>query len=161
MIRKMKLKIAIISSKSSQREEELFDKAQKENWMVERFAQNQMSAVKTYAPDLLITFDLAGFQNSTLADCVAYNLLDCKQLHFILNDKLPNERFLEKQLSISMFFYCAREGYYEHLKSTYAELPYLKLLKGWMEGTDGAAVIHNAALLAVAVEEVAKECGLA
>lgn len=161
MIRKMKLKIAIISSKSSQREEELFDKAQKENWMVERFAQNQMSAVKTYAPDLLITFDLAGFQNSTLADCVAYNLLDCKQLHFILNDKLPNERFLEKQLSISMFFYCAGEGYYEHLKSAYAELPYLKLLKGWMEGTDGAAVIHNAALLAAAVEEVAKECGLA
>ena len=36
------------------------------------------------------------------------------------------EKYLEKQLSISMFFYCADHDYYEYLLKTYPDIPYLK-----------------------------------
>ena len=38
--------------------------------------------------DLFITFNLAGFEQCTLTGGVAFNLLDCKQIHFLLDAKL-------------------------------------------------------------------------
>ena len=61
--------------------------------------------VKDENPDLLISYNLAGFELSTLTDSVLYNLLDCRQFHFITKDNLPNEKYLEKLLSINLFVF--------------------------------------------------------
>ena len=150
----------MINSNPSRINLELYIKLEKAGWKVQQISKDDFTAIKAGAPDLLVTFNLEGFQNSTLTDCVSYNLLDCKQVHVILNDNLPNERFLQKQLSISMFFYCTVKRYYEQLKNAYHDIPYLKLLEGWQRGTEESAWKHNAALLAAAVEDVARVCGL-
>lgn len=86
--------------------------------------------IKECQTDLLITFDLQGFQYCTLTDGIAYNLLDCKQVHFLLGRDLENEKYLAKQLSIAMFFFCANQDYYEYLLEKYPEIPYLEKIGG-------------------------------
>lgn len=54
--------------------------------------------------DLLVTYNLAGFELSTLTDGLAYNLVDCRQLHLISREDLISEKYLEKDKSINMFF---------------------------------------------------------
>lgn len=76
--------------------------------------------------DFLITFDLNGFEQSTLAGGISYNLLNCKQIHFLLNRNLSNESYLSKQLSLSMFFFCSDNAYYHYLLDTYPDIPYLE-----------------------------------
>ena len=55
---------------------------------------------------LIITFDLVGFEQTTLMDGILYNLVSSKFLNFMLRKNLANEKFLSRQFSISMFFYC-------------------------------------------------------
>ena len=43
--------------------------------------------VKKEAPDLLITTNLWGFEQCTLTDNLALNLLNCKQIHLLLHKK--------------------------------------------------------------------------
>ena len=121
---------------------------------------NIISEIKALQPEILITADLPGFEQCTLTDNISYNLLDCKQLHLLFHDKLPNERYLKKQLSIAMFFYCAGNDYYGHLRRQYPELPYLKELPDWQSGTDEEAVGKNAETLYMALREVLRECAL-
>lgn len=92
--------------------------------------------IKSLQPDLLITVDLPGFEQSTLTDNIAYNLLTCKQLHLLLHRDLPNELYLDRPLNFAMFFYCVGDDYYDYLLKRYPELPYLKKLPGWQTGTD-------------------------
>lgn len=54
--------------------------------------------------DLLVTYNLAGFELSTLAGSLSYNLVDCRQFHFIKTKECPNKEFLNKIKSINMFF---------------------------------------------------------
>ena len=61
--------------------------------------------IQTEAPDLLISYNLAGFELETLTDSVLYNLLDCRQFHFINKNNLSNEKYLDKLLSINLFFF--------------------------------------------------------
>jgi len=56
-------------------------------------------------PDLLISYNLAGFEISTLTDSVLYNLLNCRQFHFINIPNLPNEKYLDRLLSINLFIF--------------------------------------------------------
>lgn len=84
--------------------------------------------IKSLQPDLLITVDLPGFEQCTLTDNVAYNLLTCKQLHLLLHRELPNEPYLDRPLNIAMFFYCVGDDYYGYLRNQYPDLPYLKKL---------------------------------
>ena len=60
---------------------------------------------------LIITFDLVGFEQTTLMDGILYNLVSSKFLNFMLRKNLANEKFLSRQLSISMFFYCRGPGF--------------------------------------------------
>lgn len=53
--------------------------------------------------DLLVTYNLAGFELSTLTDGLAYNLVDCRQFHFIKNEICSKNEVLNKQRSINMF----------------------------------------------------------
>lgn len=116
--------------------------------------------IKALHPDLLITTDLAGFEQCTLADNISYNLLDCKQIHLLLHEKLPNEPYLKGQLSIAMFFYCAGDAYCDYLTQKYPRLPWLKKLPDWQEGTDQQAQESHAEALGAVFREVLQECGL-
>ena len=77
-------------------------------------------------PELLITVNLAGFELTTLCDGILYNLLDCKSLHLLTERNLNNEKLLTKQLSISMFFFCWGESFYEYLSAAYPNIPFLR-----------------------------------
>ena len=114
--------------------------------------------IKSLHPDLLITVDLAGFEQCTLTDNISYNLLDCKQLHLLLHENLPNEPYLAGQLSIAMFFYCAGDAYYDALLRRYPNLPWLKKLPGWQNGADKLTGNHNGEILLTAFQEVLREC---
>lgn len=113
-----------------------------------------ISEIKALHPEMLIAIDLLGFEQCTLTDNIAYNLLDCKQLHLLLHHNLSNEQYLAKQLSIAMFFYCAGNDYYEYLNKQYPEIPYLKALPAWQSETGEKAVEENGKLLYRVFEEV-------
>lgn len=102
--------------------------------------------------DLIITFDLAGFEQTTLMGGISYNLINSKFVNFLLHENLKNEKCLSKQLSLSMFFYCAGEEYAAYLREYYPDIPYLKTLQGSEETVEAA--------IRLAVEEVLAECHL-
>lgn len=116
--------------------------------------------IKAFHPDVLITTDLAGFEQCTLTDNISYNLLDCKQLHLLLHKNLPNEPYLARQLSIAMFFYCVGDMYYDYLVQKYPNLPYLKSLSGWHPETNETGGNLNAEILYKAFKELVQECKL-
>ena len=62
-----------------------------------------INQIKTIAPDILVTYNLAGFEFGTLTDGIAYNLIDCRQIHFLISDNIPNLQALKKNLSLNMF----------------------------------------------------------
>lgn len=116
--------------------------------------------IKSLHPELLITIDLPGFEQCTLTDNVSYNLLDCKQLHLLFHENLPNEQYLNKQLSIVMFFYCAGNPYYEYLHKLYPDVPWLKELPGWQSEMNERTSGRNAEILYMVFQEVLHECGM-
>ena len=61
--------------------------------------------IQKMAPELLVTYNLAGFEMCTLTDGLSYNLVDCRQFHLKENRCLPNEEYLFKEKSINMFFF--------------------------------------------------------
>ncbi len=63
------------------------------------------SAIKEVSPDLLVSYNLAGFEQCTLTDGLGYNLIDCRQFHFRDEGNHNNEKMLEKDKSINMFFF--------------------------------------------------------
>ncbi len=109
-------------------------------------------------PDLLLTWNLAGFEQSTLTGGLAYNLLDCKQIHLLTRENLRDENCLSRQLSIAMFFYCAGAEYFRRLQAEYPDIPYLKQLNGWSLENTPAAVNGNADILYNVILEVAGIC---
>lgn len=115
--------------------------------------------LKKNPAEVVVTFNLAGFDISTLTDGLSYNLVDSKFIHFLLHENLPNEKYLSKQLSISMFFYCVGKEYCDYLWKTYPEIPWLKELTGWnAEETQNTE--SNVACIVSAIEEVIRECRL-
>ena len=69
-----------------------------------------INQIKTIGPDILVTYNLAGFEFGTLTDGIAYNLIDCRQIHFLINDNIPNLQALKKNLSLNMFVVDLRNG---------------------------------------------------
>ena len=113
--------------------------------------------IKKSEADLFVNFNLSGFEQSTLTDGIAYNLLDCKQVHFLLADELANEKFLARLLSISMFFYCADEDLCRKLREKYLDIPYLKIVEGWEKDGEKSPQ-KKAETLCQAVREVLEIC---
>lgn len=113
--------------------------------------------VKKEAPDLLITTNLWGFEQCTLTDNLAFNLLDCKQIHLLLHQNNVNESCLKNQLSISMFFYCL-EADYDYFLQNYSNLPYIKAMDGWLVGDNLDVKKTNAEILYGIVCEVQRVC---
>lgn len=115
--------------------------------------------IKKLNPEILLTINLAGFDRSTLTDNIAYNLLDCKQLHVISEDELRNEMELEKLLSIAMFFACSKREMCEVLKVKYPHIPWLACMEGWNHA-ESLCAGENVAEIARILELVIKECRL-
>ncbi len=120
-------------------------------------ADDVFREIKSRDPDLLITVDLPGFEQCTLTDNVAYNLLRCKQFHLLLHEGLPNEPYLAKPLNISMFFYCVSDACRDRLTRQYPDLPYLGILEGWQSEEGQSAQDGNARALYTAYGEFIRE----
>lgn len=114
--------------------------------------------IKTLCPEVLITVDLPGFEQCTLTDNISYNLLDCKQLHFLLHENLRNESYLAGQLSIAMFFYCAGEALYNRLARKYPHLPYLKKIPGRQEKPEDQTESGSGESYFRTLQEMLREC---
>ena len=114
--------------------------------------------IREINPDLFVNFDLAGFEQNTLMGNVSFNLLECKQIHILTNRELPNEKYLEKQLSISMFFYCTHLVQYRYLLKKYSDMPYLKQMDGWRDRYDEKSIEENANVLLAVIDEVMNIC---
>ena len=68
--------------------------------------RNQLIAsIRSYNPDLLVSYNLAGFELSTLADSLSYNLIDCRQFHIINKRNLPNEMYMNIFRSLNLFLF--------------------------------------------------------
>ena len=91
--------------------------------------RNIMADIRAEEPDLLITEDLEGFEMCTLTDAVSYNLVHCRQLHFLLSEHPANERYLSKQLSLVMTFVCKNERQVDVLSELYPDLPEVVCVK--------------------------------
>lgn len=63
------------------------------------------SLIGSCNPDLLVSYNLAGFELGTLADSLLYNLIDCRQFHIIKKNKLPNEKYLNILRSLNLFLF--------------------------------------------------------
>ena len=116
--------------------------------------------IKKSEADLFINFNLAGFEQSTLTDGLAYNLLDCKQIHILLEDHLINEKYLMKQLSISMFLYCVDREYCRYLQKKYPDIPYLKAVEGWKSDEEENSTANHVEALERVIREVIQLCGM-
>ena len=84
--------------------------------------------IKRFNPDVLITYNLAGFELCTLTDSISYNLLDCKQLHWLDKVNCDNESFLNKVLSIVMFFATEKEEIKKYILGNYDKIPRMYLV---------------------------------
>lgn len=80
-------------------------------------------------PALLITVNLAGFELLTQKKDILYNLLECKSIHLLLKKGLVNEKYLNRTLSIAMFFFCAGEEYKRYLLNKYPDIPFLETIE--------------------------------
>ena len=116
--------------------------------------------IRKNGADLLITIDLAGFDRITLTDGIAYNLLDCKQVHLLLHGQLKNEGCLSKLLSIAMFFGCKNEEYAADLWEKYPDIPWLRVLNEWRKGETQEELRTEVAAIGELLEEVFRECHL-
>lgn len=114
-------------------------------------------SIKAEKADILVTLDLAGFDRATLTDHISYNLLDCKQIHLIAQSELNNEHFLEKPLSIAMFFGCVDDKLYKYLQDSYPNIPWMKYLDGWQK-EENIYSAQNVKEIAKVIEAVLEEC---
>ena len=115
--------------------------------------------ISSQTPELLLTIDLAGFDRVTLTDNVAYNLLDCKQLHVICSGHLKNEQVLEKTLSIAMFFAIATQEKYRELVEGYPHIPWISYMESW-NSREEVYSANNVVQIAEILNDVIKECRL-
>lgn len=156
MLRGEELKIAIVAEKQSIWEQygKILQKKLKEFEGWEVMCLFEARDPKKISADILITMDLCGFDQVTLTNNVSYNLLNCKQLHLLLHRNLSNETCLAKQLSISMFFYCLGDGYYDYLRENYPNLPYLHKISHWDLDNTVTAIEKNAVVLYAMLKEI-------
>ena len=85
--------------------------------------KNIMADIHAACPELLMTEDLEGFEMCTLTDAVSYNLVHCRQLHFLFSERLKNEKYLSKQLSLVMTFVCSDTDRADDMLSRYPDIP--------------------------------------
>ena len=99
------------------------------------------SDLTSYAPSILLTENLAGFNISTLTGGPAYNLLHAIQYHVVHNQEAISGKavsHISKPLSLSMHFLCSDEEISKKLISLNPDIPYIDILK--VQFTDISAI---------------------
>ncbi|HKM35325.1 MAG TPA: hypothetical protein VJY54_11360 [Lachnospiraceae bacterium] len=93
-------------------------------------SEQQKEAYKRLAQDdfdLLVTFDMAGFEKGTETGALFYNLLSCKTIHLLYGDKQAYARYLSNKLSLAMlFFLLGKEEDAQKMKEKYPGIYYIK-----------------------------------
>ena len=59
--------------------------------------------IKELHSDLIVSYNLAGFEWTTLTDALGYNLICTPQIHFVKKHGLPGEQYLTKVRAINLF----------------------------------------------------------
>jgi hypothetical protein len=95
--------------------------------------ENISREIRAEAPNLIVTEDLEGFEMTTLAEGVFYNLLRCRQLHLLWNLKEGFEEILRSHMSLNMYFSCQNEALEESLCRLNSDLTIAKELRGLKE----------------------------
>lgn len=60
--------------------------------------------IKAENANLVVTYDLAGFEETTLTDGIAYNLLNVRQINFVHEGYEKSPVLIGKNISINMFW---------------------------------------------------------
>lgn len=98
--------------------------------------------LKELKPDLLITENLVRFDESTLTDSISYNLLNCRQIHLLTDkDISAAEKYMTKQLSLSMHFFCMDEEYKLRLLEMNRDIPFIEVLPN--DWTDVVRIVYG------------------
>lgn len=84
-----------------------------------------LQKIQAQSPDILITFDLAGFPFRTQTKEASLNMLSSKNLNLLWGNKKEYAPFLSGKLSLSMIFYDL-SGKDFHLPKLYPNLQYYK-----------------------------------
>lgn len=90
--------------------------------------ENIIEKIKIENPGLLIVENLEGFDMRTLTDAVAYNLIHCRQIHILNDEKVWHsfESVLGGQMSLNMFFMCKGKKEFGRLIESYPQIPYIE-----------------------------------
>lgn len=105
------------------------------DWKLKLLTDSENSHVikglQSFAPNMLVSENMAGFDNSTLLDGIAYNLQHCLQIHILYEKCWESPQllsYIEKPLSLSMHFYCTSEYRRKQLLSANPDIPFLEIL---------------------------------
>lgn len=65
-----------------------------------------LGLIKKRPPDILVSYNYAGFEWATLTDGLGYNLIPCKQIH-VVDKGYTNENVARNKIrGINLFIYC-------------------------------------------------------
>lgn len=94
---------------------------------VSRDGKSVYGEVSKDEADILVTFDLEGFEKGTESGSLFYNLLTCKMVHFLFGDKEAYFPYLSHKLSLAMLFFGVgmSDGEVEQMKGKYPNIYYL------------------------------------
>lgn len=105
----------------------------------------------------IIVHNLIGFEQTTLTGGIFYNILNSKIINILSESNLENEKYLFKQISISMFFIFLDQNYCEYISEKYPHIPYIKEVPSHV--TNDTEMENETNILA-AIAEIIKECSL-
>lgn len=99
-------------------------------------------SIQDYAPDLLVTFDFAGFYFTNETGEPSYNGLGCIMAHIAIAPLTAFESHLSHLLSFSMFFYTASPTEAASIAERFPLLPNLCVMDALIpDATSGS--LHN------------------
>lgn len=109
--------------------------------------------------DYLLSFDMAGFEKSTLQESSAYNILYAKQIHVLLKNDSKYRKFLGREQALNLFFFAAGE---REVRKYREEYPHLLNLEEMPELAVSSQITeekqrHNKEALQQIIEKVKKE----
>ncbi|MBD5545503.1 MAG: hypothetical protein HDR01_14985 [Lachnospiraceae bacterium] len=79
--------------------------------------------------DYLVSFDMAGFEISTLTEGSAYNLLYAKQIHILFQNDWKYQRFLQQDLAMNLFLFVGDEYLFKKYKQEYPHILNLEAMQ--------------------------------
>ena len=72
--------------------------------------------------DYLMSFDMAGFEMSTLTEGSAYNLLYAKQIHILFQNDRKYRRYLQQDMAMNLFLFIGDERLFKQYKQDYPHI---------------------------------------